>query len=49
MFGSKNSELTRKYASSSFEAITFGLKISERVAYSTNPIATKTSASPTRM
>ena len=49
MFGSKNSELTRKYASSSFDAITFGLKISDRVAYSTNPIATKTSASPTRM
>ena len=48
MFGSKNSELTRKYSSSSFDAITFGLSSSERVAYSTNPIAVKTSASPIR-
>ena len=47
MFGSKNSELTRKYSSSSFEAITFGLSSSERVAYSTKPMATKASASPT--
>ncbi len=46
MFGSKNSELTRKYSSSSLEAITFGLRSRERVAYSTKPTATNTSASP---
>ena len=42
MFGSKNSELTRKYSSSWLEAMTFGLSSSERVAYSTKPTATKT-------
>ena len=46
MFGSKNSELTRKYASIWLEAITFGLKRSVRVAYSQKPTATKTSAMP---
>ena len=40
MFGSKKSELTRKYSSSSLEAITFGLNSSVRVAYSTKPTAT---------
>ena len=40
MFGSKNSELTRKYDSNWFELITFGLSSRWRVAYSTKPIPT---------
>ena len=46
MLGSKKSELTRKYSSSSLEAITFGLSSSRRVAYSTKPTAANASASP---
>ena len=46
MFGSKNSELTRKYSSSSFDAITFGLSSSARVAYSTKPTATNDQREP---
>jgi len=45
MFGSKNSELTRKYDSNSFDAITLRFQRRCRVAYSTNPIPTKTRAS----
>ena len=45
MFGSKNSELTRKYETNWFEAMTFGFHSRWRVAYSTNPIATNVSAS----
>ena len=47
MLGSKKSELTRKYSSSSFEAITFGLSSSCRVAYSRKPTAANASASTT--
>ena len=47
MFGSKKSELTRKYCSNWFEAMTFGLSSSRRVAYSQKPTATKSSASTT--
>src|SRR5438132_1147126 len=47
MFGSKNSEFTRKYVSNWLDAMTFGLSSSDFVAYSTNPIATNSTASPT--
>ena len=46
MFGSKKSELTRKYDPNAFDAITFGFRSSVRVSYSTNPITANTSASP---
>ena len=48
MFGSKNSELTRKYGLISLAASTFALEISSRpVAASTKPTAANSSASPT--
>ena len=47
MFGSKNSELTRKYSSTWLEAITFGFSSRCRVWNSQKPIAVKTSASAT--
>ena len=45
MFGSKNSELTRKYSSTWLEAITFGFSSRCRVWNSQKPIAVKISAS----
>ena len=39
MFGSKNSELTRKYSSTWLEAITFGFSSRWRVWNSQKPIA----------
>ncbi len=45
MFGSKNSELTRKYSSTWLEAITFGFSSSSRAWYSQKPIAVNASAS----
>ena len=45
MFGSKNSELTRKYSSTWLEAITFGFSSSSRVWNSQKPIAVNASAS----
>src|ERR687883_300294 len=47
MFGSKNRELTRKYDSNWFDSITLRFQNSSRVAYSTNPMPTNTSASTT--
>ena len=47
MLGSKNSELTRKYDSTMFALITFGLSRSLRREYSTKPTRTKTRASET--
>ena len=47
MFGSKNSELTRKYSSTWLDAITFGFSSRWRVWNSQNPIAVKTRASAT--
>ena len=47
MFGSKNSELTRKYSSTWLEAITFGFSSRWRVSNSQKPIAANTSASTT--
>ena len=45
MFGSKNSELTRKYSSTWLEAITFGFSSRWRVWNSQKPTPAKTSAS----
>ena len=47
MFGSKKSELTRKYERNWLASITFGFHRRRRVAYSPNAIATNTSDSAT--
>ena len=47
MFGSKNSEFTRKYDSNWFDSMTLRFHKSCRLAYSQNPIVTKSSASAT--
>ena len=48
MFGSKKSELTRKYSSTWLEAMTFGFSSRLRVWNSQKPTPAKTSASRTR-
>ena len=47
MSGSKNTELTVKYVCRSLATTSFGLRMIDLVAYSTNPIAEKISASAT--
>src|ERR671915_337831 len=47
MFGSKNSELTRKYSSTWLEAITFGFSSRLRVWNSQKPMPAKASARST--
>jgi hypothetical protein len=47
MFGSKNSEFTRKYDSNWFDSINFWLRKMCLVAYSTKPTPANTTASAT--